>query len=128
MEFENVIVMVDPEEYFLKHYLPEAIARCTNNLSLIMLQDKNMRKKEETVKDAVGSLQQQEPSVFEEWITEICNKCKKESKYYCSKSHGYKRYLGINILSAEFREMEKHFNPILPAALDGMTVMDPEQM
>ena len=81
MEFENVIVMVDPEEYFLKHYLPEAIARCTNNLSLIMLQDKNMRKKEETVKDAVRSLQQQKPSVFEEWITEICNKCKKESKY-----------------------------------------------
>ena len=86
MEFENVIVMVDPEEYFLKHYLPEAIARCTNNLSLIMLQDKNTRKKEETVKDAVGSLQQQEPSVFEEWITEICSKCKRESKYYCSKS------------------------------------------
>ena len=128
MEFENVIVMVDPEEYFLKHYLPEAIARCTSNLSLIMLQDKNTRKKEETVKDAVGSLQQQEPSVFEEWITLICNKCQKGSKYYCSKSHGHKRYLGINILSAEFREMEKHFNPILPAALDGMTVMDPEQM
>ena len=128
MEFENVIVMVDPEEYFLKHYLPEAIARCTNNLSLIMLQDKNTRKKEETVKDAVGSLQQQEPSVFEEWITEICSKCQKGSKYYCSKSHGHKRYLGINIFSAEFREMEKHFNPILPAAVDGMTVMDPEQM
>ena len=128
MEFENVIVMVDPEEYFLKHYLPEAIARCTNNLSLIMLQDKNTRKKEETVKDAVGSLQQQEPSVFEEWITLICNKCQKGSKYYCSKSHGHKRYLGINILSAEFREMEKHFNPILPATVDGMTVMDPEQM
>ena len=128
MEFENVIVMVDPEEYFLKHYLPEAMARCTNNLSLIMLQEENVRKKEETVKDAVRSLQQQEPCVFEEWITEICNKCKKRSRYYCSKSHGHKRYLGINILSAEFKEMEKCFNPTLPAALDGMTVMDAEQM
>ena len=128
MEFENVIVIVDPEEYFLKHYLPEAIARCTNNLSLIMQQDKNMRKKEETVKDAVGSLQQQEPSVFEEWITEICNKCKEGSKYYCSEIHGHRRYLGINILSAEFREMEKYFNAILPADIEGMTVTDAEQM
>ena len=128
MEFENVIVMADPQEYFLKHYLPEAIARCTNNLSLIMLQDKNVAKKEETVKDAVESLQQQEPLVFEEWITEICEKCKKGNKYYCFKSCGHKRYIGINILSAEFRKMEKHFKPILPEAVDGMTVVDAEQM
>ena len=128
MEFENVIVVVDQEEYFLQHYLPEAIARCTNNLSLIMLQDKNVGNKEETVKDAVESLQQQEPSVFEEWITEICQNCKKRSKYYCSKSHGHKRYLGINILSTEFKELEKHFKPILPATVDEMIVMDTEQM
>ena len=128
MEFENVIVMADPQEYFLKHYLPEAIARCTNNLSLIMLQDKNVTKKEETVKDAVESLQQQEPLVFEEWITEICEKCKKGDKYYCSKSCGHKRYIGINILSAEFRKMERNFKPILPAAVDGMTAVDAEQM
>ena len=128
MEFENVIVMVDTEEYFLKHYLPEAIARCTNNLALIMLQDKNVGKKEETVKDAVESLQQQEPSVFEEWITEICQKCKKGSEYYCSKSYGHRRYLGINIMSTKFREMEKHFKATLPATVDEMIVMDTEQM
>ena len=128
MEFENVIVMVDPEEYFLKHYLPEAIARCTNNLSLIMLQDKNVGNKEETVKYAVESLKQQEPSVFEEWITEICEKCKKGSKYYCSKIYGHKRCLGINILSTKFREMEKYFKSTLRATVDEMIVTDTEQM
>ena len=128
MEFENVIVMVDPEEYFLKHYLPEAIARCTNNLSLIMLQDKNVGNKEETVKDAVESLKQEEPSVFEEWITEICEKSKKGSKYYRRTSCGQKRCLEINRLSTEYREMEKYFKSTLRATVDEMIVTDTEQM
>ena len=129
MEFENVILLVDPEEYFLKHYLPEAIARCTSNLSLIMLQDKNISKKEETAKEIVGLLQQQEPAVVEMWITRKCEKCRKRSRYYCSKNDGHITYLGINILSDEFRKMEVYSNPTLPTALYGaVTVTDVQQM
>ena len=49
MEFENVIIVADPDEYILKHYFPEALARSTKNLALIMLEDKNRKKKEKTV-------------------------------------------------------------------------------
>ena len=118
MEFENVIVVVNSEEYFLKHYLPEAIARCTSNLSLIMLQDKSISKKEETVKEIVGLLQQQEPAVVEIWITRKCEKCTKRSKYYCSKKDECITYLGINVLSEKFRTMEKHFNPTLSVSVN----------
>ena len=45
MEFENVIIVADPDEYFLKHYFPEALARCTKNLALIMLENKKKKKK-----------------------------------------------------------------------------------
>ena len=129
MEFENVIVVVNLEEYFLTHYLPEAIARCTSNLSLIMLQDKSISKKEETVKEIVGLLQQQEPAVVEIWITRKCEKCTKRSRYYCSKKGECITYLGINVLSDEFRKMEKYSNPTLPAVLYGaMTVTDAQRM
>ena len=129
MEFENVILLVDPEEYFLKHYLSEAIARCTSNLSLIMLQSKIISKKEETAKEIVGLLQQQEPTVVEMWITKKCKKCRKRSRYYCGKKDGHITYLGINILSDEFRKMEVYSNPTLPAALyEAMTVTDVQHM
>ena len=129
MEFENVIVLVDPEEYFLKHYLPEAIARCTSNLSLIMPQDKSISKKEETVKEIVRLLQQQEPAVVEMWVTRKCRKCRKRSRYYCNKKDECITYLGINILSDEFRKMEEYSNPTLPAAFYGaMTVADVQHM
>ena len=129
MEFENVILLVDSEEYFLKHYLPEAIARCTSNLSLIMLQGKRISKKEETVKEIVGLLQQQEPAVVEIWITRKCEKCTQRSRYYCSKKEKCITHLGINILSDEFEKMKEYSNPTLPAALYGaMTVTDVQHM
>ena len=129
MEFENVIVMVDPEEYFLKHYLPEAIARCTSNLSLIMLGDKNLKKEEETIKEIIKLLQQKEPSTFEMWTTAKCEKCRKRTRYYCCNNDKHITCLGINIWSDEFKRMEKHFNPTLPVAVDeAMTATDAEQV
>ena len=93
-----------------------------------MLQDKNVGNKGETVKDAVESLKQEEPSVFEEWITEICEKSKKGSKYYRRTSCRHKRCLEINRLSTEYREMEKYFKSTLHANVDEMIVTDTEQM
>ena len=119
MEFENVIVMIDPDEYFLKQYLPEAMSRCTRNLSLIVLKDKNLKKKEETVKGVLELFEKQEPSIVEKWVTEQCKKCKKKSNYYCYKSDGNNKRVGINVLSEEFKQMKKHFEPEPLDPVDG---------
>ena len=119
MEFENVIVMIDPDEYFLKQHFPEAMSRCTRNLSLIVLEDKNLKKKEETVKGILELFEKQEPSVVEKWVTEQCKKCKKRSNYYCYKSDGNNKRVGINVLSDEFKEMKKHFEPGALNSVDG---------
>ena len=129
MEFENVIIVLDPEEYFLKQYLPEAIARCTNNLALVMLEDRNMRPKEETVKGFVELLAQQNPSAVEKWTTEKCKKCKRRSNYYCYKNDGNTTRIGINVLSGEFKKMQKYFNPIVATTVDDhFAVADAERM
>ena len=129
MEFENVIVVVNSEEYFLKHYLPEAIARCKSNLSLILLEGRSLRKEEETAKGIVKLLQQQEPSVVETWITAKCEKCRKRSRYYCCKNNERSTCLGIHVLSDKFKKMEEYFNPTLPVPVDEvMTATNAEQV
>ena len=37
MEFDHVIIIVSQSEYFLQHYLPQAISRCTYDLTLVLL-------------------------------------------------------------------------------------------
>ena len=129
MEFENVIIVLDPEEYFLKQYLPEAVTRCTNNLALVMLEDKKIKAKGETVKGFVELLEQQEPSVVQKWITEKCKKCKRRSNYYCYKNDGNVTRIGINVLSAEFKKMQKYFNPIMATTVDDQfAAADAERM
>lgn len=129
MEFENVIIVADPDEYFLKHYFPEALARCTKNLALIMLEDKNRKKKEETVKGFIELIDQMQPPVIEKWIIEECKKCKTGSNFYCYNNDGTMTRLGINLLSDKFRKMEENFMPISPAETRGrISMTDAESM
>ena len=46
MEFDHVIILVNQSEYYLKYYLPQAISRCTYDLTFVLLpKDKmNIRK------------------------------------------------------------------------------------
>ena len=37
MEFENVLILLNRSEYYLKHYLPQMISRCNCNLNFILL-------------------------------------------------------------------------------------------
>ena len=110
MEFENVIVVVEPDEYYLKHYIPEAITRCTTNLYLMLLEDKNKKKKEETVKGIVEQLQQYDPPVIEKLIIEKCKECDKDSNFYCYDSDENPRRLGLNKSSQQFKKMKEFFD------------------
>ena len=94
-----------------------------------MLEDRNMRPKEETVKGFVELLAQQNPSVVEKWTTEKCKKCKRRSNYYCYKNDGDTTRIGINVLSGEFKKMQKYFNPIVATTVDDhFAVADAERM
>ena len=100
--------MVDADEYYLKHFVPEAIGRCTRNLSLLLLGRTSSNSKEGTVQEIVDLLEQQEPLVVEKWITERC-KCNRRNKFYCRKIDGNLTRVGIDVLSDKFVQMNKKY-------------------
>ena len=53
MEFDHVVIVVSQSEYFLQHYLPQAISRCTFDLTLVLLP----KEKEDTKKGLLQKLQ-----------------------------------------------------------------------
>ena len=110
MEFENVVVVVDPDEYYLKQYFPEAITRCTSNLCLMLLEDKKKKRKEETVKGIVERLEQCDPIVVEKLIIEKCKKCDKYSNFYCYDNDVKPKRLGINESSQQLKKFEEVFD------------------
>ena len=100
------------------------MARSTKNLALIMLEDKNRKKKEKTLKGVTELIDQMQPPVIERWITEKCKKFKTRSKFYCYNNDRTMTCLGINILSYKFRKMEKDFMSVLPAEKRGKNGYD----
>ena len=42
MEFDHVVIVVNQSEYYLKYYLPQAISRCTYDLTFILLPGEKM--------------------------------------------------------------------------------------
>ena len=98
MEFDHVIIVVSQSEYYLKHYLPQAISRCTYDLTFILLsKDTTVIKKDslqklsnffsrsrncdskETVADIIEELQR--GSLVEQMIVAECKACKRSC--YC---------------------------------------------
>ena len=37
MEFDHLIILVNPSEYYLKYYLPQTVSRCTYDLTFVLL-------------------------------------------------------------------------------------------
>ena len=54
LEFSDVLLILDTDEYYLKQYIPEAMARCMNNLAILVRPKptENLKSKN-TVKDLV---------------------------------------------------------------------------
>ena len=46
LEFDHVVILVNQSEYFLQHYLPQAISRCTYDLTLVLLPKEKENTKE----------------------------------------------------------------------------------
>ena len=110
MEFENVIIMINASEYYLRHYLPEAITRCTKSLSIVVLQEKNVSQKEGSMNEVITVWENQLPAVVEKWTVEGCEKCKRKCDYYCCQNNAENKVIYINVLSDEYKQMKKQFD------------------
>ena len=110
MEFENVIIMINASEYYLRHYLPEAITRCTKILSIVVLQEKNLSQKEGSMNEVITVWENQLPAVVEKWTVEGCEKCKRKCDYYCCQNNAENKVIYINVLSDEYKQMKKQFD------------------
>ena len=124
MEFENVIVALDSGDFSLRHYIPEAIARCTTNLCLMLLDHPKKIRKERTVLGIVKELEHRSPAVIEKLIIEKCKTCGKDSNFYCFNSDIKHKRLGINKLSEKFKKMKEFFNSSQSDEQDRATIID----
>ena len=124
MEFENVIVALDSGDFSLRHYIPEAITRCTTNLCLMLLDHPKKIRKERTVLGIVKELEHPCPAVIEKLIIEKCKTCGKDSNFYCFNSDIKHKRLGINKLSEKFKKMEESFNSSQSDEQDRATSID----
>ena len=104
MEFDNVLILLNCSEYYLKHFLPQMISRCNCNLNFILLpkEKESVKRTSSLVKLFLRSKSVEEKftvgSMIEEWkresLVESCEwdyriiecqrqTCKEERKCYC---------------------------------------------
>ena len=58
LEFSEVLLLLDADEYHLKQFIPEAMARCMNNLTILVRTKRKRNVKSDTVKDLVDHWEQ----------------------------------------------------------------------
>ena len=121
MEFDHVIIVVSQAEYYLKYYLPQAVSRCTYDLTIVLLPEEkgNIKigfskkfliffsktrneKKEETVANMVEELKR-ESSMKQVVVTE-CKIC--EDNCYCLKGTGDKQMFGLHTHSQQYKDYQ----------------------
>ena len=98
MEFDHVVIVVSQSEYFLQHYLPQAISRCTFDLTLVLLPKEKedtkkgllqklrnffSRTKNEKTKETVANMIEElkRASLVKQLVVAECKACKEN--YYC---------------------------------------------
>lgn len=104
MEFDNVIALVDPDEYYLKHDIVECILRCRQNLSIVMIKDKRLRPPEDTVQGMLDTWEK--AGVAVRWNFAQCKVCD-NTRYFHVDENAHTVY--INMLSDEYCKMRESF-------------------
>ena len=87
LEFSEVLLILDADEYHLKQFIPEAMARCMNNLAIVVRPKTKENLKSDTVKDLVDYWEvsnETEKLVLEIISLEVC------SGYAFKKHENYK--------------------------------------
>ena len=90
LEFPNVLLLLNEEEYYLKHFIPEAITRCMSNLSILLVSSYKRISHSETVSALVKKWEEVNHSdnnnpMLETVEFKFCDKaiCETRNKEFC---------------------------------------------
>ena len=90
LEFPNVLLLLNEEEYYLKHFIPEAITRCMSNLSILLVSSYKRISHSETVSALVKKWEEVNHSdnnnpILETVELKFCDKaiCETRNKEFC---------------------------------------------
>ena len=78
MEFDHVIIMVSHSEYYLKYYVPQAISRCTFDLTFVMLPKDKMKSKKGVVQILKQKLRRDRSGKNEETVSNMIEELKRK--------------------------------------------------
>ena len=123
MEFDHVVIVVDQSEYYLKYYLPQAISRCTYDLTLVLLPKGKInikkrslqklphffsRTRNDETKDTVGKLMEElkrEDLVNQVVVTE-CKACENNCDYFSiSNETDNKQTFEVHIHTEQYKDL-----------------------
>ena len=103
LEHSNVTVYIDQDMYNMQHYLVEVMARCTNKLSIVVLQRSDALSK--IIKHWEG--ESMEKKLIHHWKVQESTGGKKKINYDVDESL---KLIKINCCSKEHEEMQKIFH------------------
>ena len=102
LEHSNVTVIIDQDIYSMQHYLVEAMARCTNNLAIVVLEKSDVISK--IMSQWENGLKGQQ--LIDKWKVRIITENEEEVDYYEDKKSNL---MTINASSKNHEEMRKIF-------------------
>ena len=119
MEFDHVVIVVSQSEYYLKYYLPQAISRCTYDLTIVLLPEEQMKIKKSFLpesynissgtrgvetKETVGNLIEElkRECLLNQLVVAECKIC--EENCYCfSNETDNKQTFGVHTHSVQYK-------------------------
>ena len=90
LEFSEVLLVLDADEYHLKQFIPEAMARCMNNLTILVRPKPKGNVNSDTVKDLVDHWEQSNKTrkpVLEILSLKVCSVHTINKHENCNKTH-----------------------------------------
>ena len=103
LEHSNVTLTIDQDIYSVQHYLVEAMARCTNNLAIVVLEKSVAISR--IISQWENGLNGQQ--LIDQWKVQICTEGDKESDYDVDKKL---HLITVNESSKSHEEMRKKFD------------------
>ena len=98
LEHPEITVLIDRDIYFLQHYLVEALARCTSNLSIVILQ------KSETLDNVTGEWKTKR--LVNEWKTKCTKNTQKDDFTFNLKND---KTIDMTFKHEYYKELEEAF-------------------
>ena len=105
LEFSKVLLILDSDEHHLRHVIPEAITRCTSDLTILVRPSVQWNQKSETVADLVDEWEKH--GLLRILMIGFCSKtsCKRKAvqqEAYCKVEEPVGTYYGVHKKSKVF--------------------------